>query len=79
MAKQETVAPLESVTEAPKKKGELCWNCSNQGEKNVLDSDGNCEVCGFQKSQLFNGDLEAEKASKRQASAETKFNKSVLN
>lgn len=75
-----TVEPLETSAEAPAKKpkGELCWNCLNQDENNPLDSDGKCDVCGFEKKLLYNGNIEAEAASKRQAAAETDFNKGVL-
>lgn len=81
MAKEETaVEPLEAADEAPakKSKGELCWNCTNQGDSNALDAKGNCEVCGFQKSLLYNGDIEAAAAAKRKAEAEAAFNKGVL-
>lgn len=63
-----TVQPLESVDESPKsdnKTKELCWNCTSQGEKNYLDKNGVCEVCGFDKNLLYNGDLEADKRAQR--------------
>lgn len=73
------VEPLEATTEAPKnEKGELCWNCEAQGEKNYLDDKGKCAVCGFEKDKLFNGGIEAEKAAKRQEAAQAAFNKSVV-
>ncbi len=73
------VAPIESVDEAPQTGGETytspfehqeagetttatdpCWNCGNQ-----LQS-GRCDECGFDKSLIFNLDLEAEQAAVRQ-------------
>lgn len=62
-----TVEPLETK-EAPKSK-ELCWNCTNHGEKNRLSLDGTCEVCGFDKNTLYNGNLEADKAAQRAEAA----------
>lgn len=40
---------------------EACWNC---GEN--LDADGDCAACGFQKSIMFNQNIEAERERKRQ-------------
>lgn len=55
--------------EAPKKTGEVCWNCKNQGEDNRLDKDGVCPVCGFDKDKLYNGNIEADKAAQRAEAA----------
>ena len=74
----QTVEPLEATTEAPKDEGELCWNCAAQGEKNYLDAEGKCAVCGFEKNKLYNGDIEAEKAAKRQEAAQAAFNKTIV-
>lgn len=41
---------------------ELCWNCVNHGKKNILPDDGVCPECGFDKEKLYNGNIEAEKA-----------------
>lgn len=58
------VAPIESVpiTDSTKVKieqprGEKCWNCEN-----YLDVKGKCSACGFDKSLIYNLDLEAERA-----------------
>lgn len=74
----QAVAPIESVEQAPpvqeKIEAELvieelaaegvntktCWNC---GEKLA---NGKCGKCGFDISKMYNLDLEADKASKRQ-------------
>jgi hypothetical protein len=47
-----------------------CWNCKNHGKSNSLDANGVCEECGFDKSILYNLDLEAEKAAARQKQAQ---------
>lgn len=44
---------------------ELCWNCVNHGKTSQLDSQGTCEVCGFHKDKLYNGNVEAQKANER--------------
>lgn len=62
------VQPLETVPEkVPVLKGERCWNCYAQDRKsrNRLDENGVCEVCGFQKGDLYNGTIEADKAAQR--------------
>lgn len=41
-------------------KGEACWNCGA-----TLDAEGNCAECGFEKSKLYNGNLEADRARER--------------
>lgn len=65
------VAPSEPTPPAPPKKtGEVCWNCKNQGEDNRLDEDGQCAVCGFDKSTLYNGNIEADKAAQRVEAAQ---------
>lgn len=65
MAKvQEPVQALESVDESPKQKGDKCWNCANQDKKSYL-VDGVCDVCGFDKNNLYNGNLEADKAAQK--------------
>lgn len=58
-----TVQPIETVDKIPvKKTGELCWNCKNyEDRQNYLDKDGNCEVCGFTKSTMYNGQIEADR------------------
>jgi ribosomal protein L37E len=51
------VAPVESVeTEAT----DPCWNCGKQL------TDGTCAACGFDKSLIYNLDLEAKIAVERQ-------------
>lgn len=75
------MADNDNPKEEPKVKGEKCWNCLNQDPdtKNVLDSKGNCKVCGFKKSKLYNGGIEAEKAEARnKAAQETAFNNGVI-
>lgn len=58
------VAPIQSV-ESPIKHSDLCWNC-----KKELDSDNiHCSHCGFDKSLIYNLDLEAARAVERQLSA----------
>lgn len=72
MTKEDTtVQPLESVPDAPKNKGELCWNCKNHDSKtkNRLNEDDVCDVCGFNKSTLYNGNIEADKAAQRAEAA----------
>ena len=54
------VAPIESV-ESEFNPKEDCWNC-----KNKLDIEGKCDKCGFDISQLYNLELEAEKAREKQ-------------
>lgn len=60
------VQPLESVS-VPVSKGEVCWNCKAQDSKtkNRLDEGGVCEVCGFEKDKLYNGNIEADKTAQR--------------
>lgn len=57
MEQESPVAPIESV-----KSENPCWNCGSQmtGDR--------CEECGFDKSLLYNLELEADKAHKRQLS-----------
>lgn len=62
------VQPLESVPDSvPVHKHERCWNCYAQDKKtrNMLDEDGVCAVCGFEKGELYNGNIEADKATQR--------------
>lgn len=59
------VEPIESVDNAPTKSRELCWNCKNHDKKNRLDVDGVCDVCGFEKDKLYNGNIEADKTAQR--------------
>lgn len=54
------VAPVESVE---KKVTDPCWNCGAQLESNV------CSECGFDKSLVYNLELEAEKARQKQQAA----------
>ena len=62
---KEMVEPLVTVKTAPR--GELCWNCKAQDPKtkNRLDDNGVCEVCGFEKDKLYNGNIEADKTAQR--------------
>jgi hypothetical protein len=64
------VAPIESVKSVKEAKevkeaGELnlnpCWNCGQ-----ALNSEDKCVDCGFDKGLLYNLDLEAEIARKKQ-------------
>jgi hypothetical protein len=56
------VAPIESVeSKAEVSDDNACWNCGNK-----LDHKQVCSECGFDKSLLYNLELEAEKAAKRQ-------------
>lgn len=71
------VQPLQSSPSAPaappeppKKTGEACWNCKNHGEDNRLDKNGVCDVCGFDKGTLYNGNIEADKAAQRVEAAQ---------
>lgn len=65
MAKaRESVQPLESVDETPKKTGDKCWNCANHDKKSYL-VDGVCDTCGFDKNLIYNGNLEADKAAQK--------------
>lgn len=50
------VAPVESVTVT-----DPCWNCGEQLK------DNKCKACGFDKSLVYNLDLEAEQAKERRA------------
>lgn len=63
------VEPLESVTaqKVPVLRKERCWNCYAQDKKtrNFIDENGSCSVCGFEKSELYNGNIEADKAAQR--------------
>lgn len=64
----DVVKPIESVAvSAPIHDHERCWNCYAQDKKtrNFLDKDGNCPVCGFKKDDLYNGNIEADKAAQR--------------
>lgn len=58
--KVHVVAPVESAEKVPVKVTDPCWNCGEQltNEK--------CENCGFDKTQVFNVELEAAKAAQRQ-------------
>lgn len=75
MAKKDdlVVEPLKSKPDAPepKNKGEICWNCKNQDSEtdNRLNDDNVCDVCGFEKDTLYNGNLEADKAAQRAEAA----------
>lgn len=55
--------PMDFQTDDGK---ELCWNCKNHGKRSMLDK-GTCFSCGFVKDKLYNGDIEAAKASARMA------------
>jgi hypothetical protein len=67
------VQPLEAATPSiPKAKTEACWNCGKP-----LDGKGNCAACGFQKSLLYNGEIEAAAAAKRKAETEAALNKAA--
>lgn len=61
--------PEDNDSPKEKKTGEVCWNCQNQGEDNRLNGDGKCAVCGFDKSTLYNGNIEADKAAQRAEAA----------
>jgi hypothetical protein len=53
------VAPIESVEDVSGK--DTCWNCDG-----YLNSDGICKDCGFNKGLLYNLDIEAADAIRRQ-------------
>lgn len=66
---QDLVAPIESVNESPEVKTEIhavveplnpCWNCKEHMTGSV------CQSCGFDKSLIFNLNLESEKAADKQ-------------
>lgn len=62
------VQPLQAAdVKTPVLKGERCWNCYAQDKKtrNRLNEDGVCDVCGFEKDLLYNGNIEADKAAQR--------------
>lgn len=79
----DVVAPIESVDEVPvqvetndgpvlrdesetRRNSEDCWNCDGK-----LNASGKCPKCGFDKSLLYNLDLEAEKAIEREKSKQS--------
>lgn len=61
------VQPIESVKNEPKEKEtrELCWNCTNHQKNSYLNGKGDCKVCGFKKSELYNLNIESENARQR--------------
>lgn len=65
------VQPIDSVTNAPVDESNLCWNCLNNNKKRVLDDAGVCSNCGFNIHNLYNGDIEADKISKRLATQQS--------
>lgn len=61
------VAPVESADTAPEVQKEVpktvddpCWNCGKELHDDI------CPECGFDKSLVYNLNLEAEKARQRQ-------------
>lgn len=71
----ESIEPVQEETESgPVSKEEVveipasqtCWNCNNHGKQTKLEN-GVCPVCGFDKSLVYNLDLEAEKHAEKQA------------
>lgn len=67
------VQPLETVPEqqVPVSRKEQCWNCKANDRRtpNRLDENGVCAKCGFEKGQLYNGNIEADKAAQRMEAA----------
>lgn len=62
------VQPLESVAiPVTVSRKEQCWNCKANDRRtpNRLDKNGHCGVCGFNKGELYNGNIEADKAAQR--------------
>lgn len=57
-------ATRDSVTQ-PSKDAELCWNCANHNKTTELEDDGTCSDCGFSKSDLYNGNIEQQRAHER--------------
>lgn len=63
---QTLVAPVQSVQAEVT---DPCWNCQEQ----LVDS--KCPACGFDKALIYNLDLEADRAVKRQQAAGAVTNK----
>lgn len=65
--KAKAAEELASAEASRKSINEICWNCQNHDPKtkNRLDDDGTCDVCGFEKDKLYNGNIEADKAAQR--------------
>jgi hypothetical protein len=63
------IQPIESVKTNPNKSDELCWNCKANGKDNRLTVEGICDICGFNKSMLYNGNIEADKTAQRAEAA----------